>query len=103
MKYLLILIFLIPVTAHARRICIDVPDADIVVMEDIVVDSREWIVAAVKGKIASCKERVVNKEIKQSIENDEALPAGRDAIIQKYLSRPDYKNRRQREAEKGRR
>lgn len=100
MKRLLITSLLLtsPFIVNAKVITLNIPDSDIAIVENDVENAEEWIRAAWAGKVNKCKERIVKAEIQLSISKGEALPAGETAIVQKYLTRPDYKNRVERDA-----
>lgn len=82
---------------HAVKITLDIPADEIAVVQNDVVDAEDWIRAAWKGKVEKCSSRIVDAETKLSIERSESIPAGQQAIVEKYLSRPGYKNRKERE------
>ena len=96
-KFIILILFCSPV--QAKVITLDIPDTDIAIIEHDVVDAEQWIKDAVAGKLAKCKERLLKKEIETSVKNGETLPAGEVAIIQKAFDRPEYKSRKEIEAE----
>lgn len=98
MKYLYVL-FLIFVSSncYAKKITLDIPDKDIQVVENDVMDAEEWIRNAWNGKLNKCKERLIKQEVDTSIKNGEVIPSNENEIIDKALSRPNYKNRKERE------
>lgn len=89
MKHILFLLLISPSLAWAKTITIEIPDQDIAIIESIVPDTEEWIQNAVDGKLNACRKRIIKREIGLSVKKKETLPAGEDAIIQKYLNRPD--------------
>lgn len=101
MKYFYILSILVfsSTFLHARQITLDIPDEEIAIVENDVLDAEQWIKEAWNGKVNRCKERLIKSEIKKSVENNESLPAGEEAIVNKAFTRPDYKNRKQRDEE----
>lgn len=101
MKYLysLILFSLFSLNAYAKTYQIIVPDNKVKVIENDVLDLEVWINGAIDGKYNNCKSRLIKSEIDLSVKNGEAIPAGEDAILNKHFNRPDYKNRKQRDAE----
>jgi hypothetical protein len=94
----IILILLFSASAEARQIILDIPDRDIAIAENDVIDAEEWIRGAWDGKLNKCKERMKNAEIKKSIDSQEGIPAGLEAIIDKHLARPGYQSRKTRDA-----
>jgi hypothetical protein len=97
MKKLLFLSILLTVPAEARQIVLDISDRDIAIVENYVLDAEQWIKEAWAGQVNKRSSQMIDEEIRKSIENQEAIPAGEAAIIDKALSRPDYKSRQQRE------
>jgi len=84
-----------------KRITINLSDADVMVLGHDLIDIDDWVQQAVAGKIASCAKRLA-VEARQVLESDpavESMPAKRAALVAAYIARPDYKNRKQREAE----
>ena len=95
-----VLLVAISGSIEAKKITLEIPDIEISVVENDVVDAEQWIRDAWAGKVNRCEERMINEEIKQSVLHGESIPAGRSAIINKALNRPTYKNRKQREQAK---
>ena len=95
MKKILFVLIFAPSISFARQVTIEIPDSEIAIVEDSVIDAVKWLESAWKGKVENCKDRIVNKEVELSIKGNESLPAGKDAIINKYLTRPDYKSRKE--------
>lgn len=96
MKHLLLIVlFVSPISA--RQIVLDIPDEDIAIVENDVVDAEEWILGAWTGKLNKCKERFIKAEVDESVKEGTAIPAGEEAIIQKRFSRPGYESRKQRD------
>lgn len=100
MNILFLLILLLASTANAKQIVLDIPDNDIKIVENDVVDAERWIKDAWAGKLEKCKQRLVKSEIETSIKNGESLPGGEDAIAEKALSRPEFKPRKERDTAK---
>lgn len=99
-KLMAVLLFLFPTISFADSFIIVVSTMEMAIMEDSILDVETWINAAVDGKINNCKSRVIKREVDLAIKNGESLPAGEDAIVNQHFSRPDYKNRKDRDAEK---
>jgi hypothetical protein len=101
MKILFGLCFLVcfSMVAEAKEITLVIPDDEILIVENDVPDAVQWIKSAWVGKVANCKSRIVQAEVKLSIQSGEKLPVGEDAIALKYLQRPDYKSRAERDLE----
>lgn len=96
MKKLLLIILFVGSTAQAKTITLSIPDDDIKIVENDILDAEQWIKDAWAGKVNKCKERIVKQEIERSVKSGETLPAGERAILQKAFNRSDYKNRKQR-------
>ncbi len=94
-----IFILLLSTNVYAKKITLNIPDTEIAVVENDVVDAEKWIQDAWEGKYNKCKERLIKGEIERSIQNNEIIPPGEGAVINKALNRPDYKNRKARDLE----
>lgn len=97
--YIFTLFYALVLNAEAKNITLSIPDKDIAIVENDVIDAEQWIKDAWKGKVEKCKERMVGAEIKRSVAENQPIPAGSDAIVDKAFARPDYKSRKQRDAE----
>ncbi len=113
MKKLLFLI-LISSIAEAKDVIVAVPDGsqafvviasttEVKVIENDVLDSNQWLQDAWKGKLNSCKKRLIRQELDKSIQEaaqgtiGPMVPLTETAIIDKAFSRPDYLSRKDRE------
>jgi hypothetical protein len=97
--YVFLVVFMASIgIVYSKQITLNIPDEEIAIVENDVVDAEQWIKDAWSGKVNKCKERLVKQEVDQSIKDGETLPAGKDAIVSKHFARPDYKSRK--EAEK---
>ena len=81
----------------AKSMTLDIPDREIKIVENDVVDAEQWIRAAWAGKVNKCRERLIKTEIDLSVKEQKAIPAGEDAIVDQHFSRPQYKNRKERD------
>lgn len=101
MNRLLIISMLItsPLICSAKTITIEIPDEEIKIVENDVLDAEQWIKDAWKGKVNKCKGRLIQSEIQTSVSKGEAIPAGEAAIVDKAFKRPDYKSRKERDLE----
>jgi len=95
MKKILVLMFTVWVA-----LCVQSPQSEIDAVEDSVVDAHVWLEGAWDGKVSGSESHIIDKETKISIKAEEDIPAGKVAIIQKHFNRPDYRNKRDREAER---
>ena len=105
MRYICIfsLFYALSLNAYAKTITLNIPDDEIKIVENDVVDAEQWMRDAWAGKVNNCKKRLIKSEIDLSVSKGESIPAGEAAIVQKYFSRPDYKSRKERDlGEKGR-
>ncbi len=98
-KYILAIltILLVGKLSYAKQITLNIPDDEIKIVENDVLDAENWLTTAWKMKVAGCRQRMIKQEIDQSIKNQEPIPAGEDAILEKALKRPGYESRKQRE------
>lgn len=93
----IILVFILAVPVHAKQIVFDIPDKEITIVEHDVINAEAWLRMAWQNKVRSCTTRIIRDEMKKSIDNKETIPAGEDAITDKFISRPDYESRQQRD------
>lgn len=89
----------------ALTITVDVSDDDQTVLEYLLLDIDEWVQAAVRGKVNNCRSRM-SEDAQNVLIRDPAvttMPATEDGLLAAYKARPDYRDRRQREAEEAQR
>ena len=82
-------------------IILTISDADEKVLKNDLLDIEEWVQSAVEGKVNNCKKRMIS-EWQPKLFADPAvenIPADETAFINLVVSRDDYKNREQRDAE----
>lgn len=82
-----------------KTISVTLTDAQVKVLEHELLDIDQWIKDAVTGRIDYAM-NVLADEARIALMNDhavDAMPAKRDALVAVYQSRPDYKNRKQRD------
>ena len=75
--------------------------ADETALDNDLLDKDAWIQAAVVGKVANCKKRMIN-EWRPIIFADDSvatIPANDDDFIALVVARDDYKTRAERDAE----
>ena len=99
MKLILISIisFLTISICEAKQVTLTLDDNDVKIVENDVPDAVQWLTDAWNGKVNNCKKRMVKTEVDRSIQKSEAIPTGDAAIIQKVLSDPNYKSRKQKD------
>ena len=82
-------------------IILTISDADEKVLKNDLLDIEEWVQSAVEGKVNNCKKSMIS-EWQPKLFADPAvenIPADETAFINLVVSRDDYKNREQRDAE----
>ena len=80
---------------------VTISSADETALDNDLVNKDAWIQAAVTGKIANCKKRMIN-EWRPIIFADDSvatIPANDDDFIALVVARDDYKTRAERDAE----
>lgn len=88
----------VPTRIQAKSVTFNIPDEEVKIVENDVLDAEEWLRNAWQGKLNKCKERLIKAEVDRSIKDGESIPAGESEIIDKAFKRPDYKSRKQRDA-----
>lgn len=78
-------------------VCIEVPQSEINIMNDIVVSHQVWIQGAWDGKVSNSKARIIKKVIKTSEKEGTLLDfSDKDKLITDRLIAPGYKDRKKR-------
>ncbi len=80
------------------RLTIEVDDNDAAAIEHDIIDLKDWVEMAVKGKANNCRKRM-DTEWRGRLDADPAVqsvPAGIKARIAFIRARPDYRTRAQR-------
>jgi len=78
-------------------VCIDVPQEEIDIMNDIVMDHQEWLSNAWEGKVSNSKSKIIKKEIERAKKDKRAIDlSDEDAVIKNRLSTHGYKPRKKR-------
>jgi len=98
--YIFALFYALSMNLYAKTITLNIPDEEIKIVENDVMDAEQWIKDAWAGKVSNSKERLIRSEVDESVKKGEAIPAGEAAIVTKAFTRPGYKNRKDREIEK---
>ena len=80
-------------------ITINIPDEKRKCLEHVLDDIEGWANAALDGKADKGKERLVTEAIgvMRADPAIDTIPANDSQLIAEYTTRPDYKNRKQRE------
>lgn len=78
---------------------LEISDEEIALMEHFVANAKEWIDAAISGKIENCRKRIIKSEIDKAIEAATPIPSTAQEIVGNFLSAKDYKSRKQRDIE----
>lgn len=79
---------------------VTITDADETALDNDLLDKDVWIQAAVVGKIANCKKRMINewRPIIFADDSVSSIPANDDDFIALIVARDDYKTRAERDA-----
>ena len=82
-------------------ITINISDLDEKVLKNALLDIEGWVQNAVEGKVNNCKKRMLAEWQPKLFADPEVenIPADETAFINLVVSRDDYKNREQRDAE----
>ena len=94
MKISFLILMLMASTAHARQIILEVPDRQLNIVENDVVDAEQWIRDAWNGKFNKCKSRLAAKEREQLIKEADGravvIPESEDVLADQAIARPDF-------------
>ena len=79
---------------------VTITEADETALDNDLLDKDAWIQAAVTGKIANCKKRMINtwRPIIFADDSVASIPANDDDFIALVVARDDYKTRAERDA-----
>ncbi len=75
----------------------ELTDDDMVALEHLVPDVKEWIDTVISEKIMACKKRIVRGFIDKAIDEGLLIPTSVPEIISAVVTAKDYKNQRQRD------
>lgn len=80
---------------------VTISDADELALKNDLLDIDQWFQDAAKGKINSCKKRMVAAGVQNLMKDPTvtSIPANQDALIALIVSRPGYLDRAAREVE----
>lgn len=84
-----------------KTISVTLADQQVKVLEHEILDIEQWVKDAIDGRLNYCL-NILADEAHTVLMNDPAvttMPAKRDALVAAYMARPDYKGRKQREAD----
>lgn len=62
-----------------------------------VTDAKEWIDAAINGKIAACQKRIIQKQFNEALDKGAVISSQPAEVLSAVFSKADYKNRKQRD------
>lgn len=76
-------------------ITVNISDADQVALENDLLDTNEWVQAAVTGKINACRKRMALVAVKILTADPDVttMPASDADLIAELVKRSDYKKR----------
>jgi len=70
------------------------------VLENDLLDPKDWVIKALNGKIAACKKRMLAQWLPILYADDSvtSIPANEDDLIALIVARDDYKTRKESES-----
>jgi len=83
----------------ALEIVVSISSTEQKLLENDLVDIKEWIIYAVRGKINRCKKRLIREWLPKLMADNsvDIIPADEELLINLIMSRPDYKSRVERD------
>lgn len=74
-------------------------DEEIQILENDIINVKEWIDAAINGKINNCKKRIIKQQLEQIPVDrpDLEVPTTIAGLIKRHFSHSEYKKRKDRE------
>lgn len=84
-----------------NKILKELSDTDVKVLSNDLLDIGDWILKAIEGKVNKCKKRFIQEWYPRLMKdpNVDNIPANEEDFIELVISRPNYKNRKQRDKE----
>lgn len=83
------------------RICVDISDGDVAILEFDIADIREWLVGMVQNQIAVTKHSLARRSADALLADPavKTMPADEDGLIAAFQKRKDYRTAKQRNEE----
>lgn len=75
-------------------------DEEVKILEHDLLNIEEWINGMIDGKLSNCSKRAAAELKSKLVETKGSLPADPKDAALAYFQLPDYKNRRDREAQR---
>ena len=84
-----------------NKVIMEISDIDKKCLNNDLISIEEWIVSAIIGKINNCKKRLIREWHPKLMADADvtSIPASEEDFINMVTSRPDYKDRVQRDKE----
>ena len=84
-----------------KRVTVTIDETDWLLMENDILDVKEWVENAVIGKTNNCWKRFRTQWVAKLMDDDsftDAIPSDKDGLVALVMGRDDYFNRAQRDA-----
>lgn len=86
-----------------NKIIMEISATDLKCLKNDLLNPEDWFIKALEGKINKCKKRLI-KEWYQKLLKDpsvDTIPGNEEDLLNFIFSRPDHKNRKDREKDIG--
>ena len=77
------------------HITISLTEDEVKCLKNDIIDIENWIQLAVKGKVSSCRDRIVSEWLPKLMEDENisTIPADKSLLINEIIKNEKYKNR----------
>lgn len=84
-----------------NKVIMEISVLEIKCLKNDLLDPEDWFVKALTGKINNCKKRLIGEWYLRLVKDPEvtSIPADEEGFLNMVFSRPDYKDRENREKE----
>jgi len=82
-----------------NKVIMEISATDLKCLKNDLLDSEDWFVKALEGKINKCKKRMMREWIPKLRSKGLSIPANDEELVDLILAQSDYKNRAEREPE----
>ena len=84
-----------------NKVIMEISQQDLKCLKNDLLDTEDWFVKALTGKINNCKKRMMREWIPRLRAKGLSIPSNDEELVDLILAQPDYKNRAERDKEEG--
>tara|TARA_Y100000296_G_C5047712_1_gene193172 strand:+ start:330 stop:626 length:297 start_codon:yes stop_codon:yes gene_type:complete len=93
----------IEIEYNGKRTNVTLDKADVLALENDLLDPADWVMKAIAGKVNNCKKRMVKAEVERLKADSTvtSMPATDNDLVLSAVAAPGYMNRVARDAKEG--